>query len=137
MERAEGPSRSRQPALVDGVEPSHHRGMTASPPTLRSTVAEVRELQRAAGADALVVFEGTRPVGVVSQSVLAKSAPRSLLVDVMDYEVVALSPAAGEQQTLREYTAAAWRSLKRRRPLAPETLQRRRGVTGAASHVEA
>ena len=111
--------------------------MTASPLTLCNTVAEAREHLREADADALVVFEGTRPAGVVSRDVLAKSAPRSLLVDVMDYEVVALSPAAGEQQTLREYTAAAWRSLKRRRPLAPETLQRRRGVSGATSRVEA
>jgi hypothetical protein len=99
--------------------------MTASRMTPGSTVAEASEHLRGSGADALVVFEGARPVGVVSHCVLANSAPRSLLVDVMDYELVAVSPAAGEQQTLRTYTAAAWRSLTRRRPLAPETLQRR------------
>ena len=66
---------SSPPALVDrGVSP-HHHDMTASPLTLCNTVAEAREHLREADADAVVVFEGTRPAGVVTSGVLATSAP--------------------------------------------------------------
>ena len=114
--------------------PAHARPGQQAPDrrTLRpsSTVAEATlELLRRRE-PAAVVLEDGRPVGVITLVALCGQygrtpAPQAPLADVMAFECVALDPAAGVTETLRTYTQAAWDSLRRRRPCAPETISRR------------
>ena len=50
------------------------------------------------------------------------------LGDVMDYEVVEIDPGVGMAETTHAYRDASWISLKRRRPYAVDTVERRRAA---------
>lgn len=93
------------------------------------------ELDRA-GIGAAVVYQRGRPIGVVTAGALraigdAEPRANAMVVDVMDLEVVPIHPSMGMRATLDAYTGAAWRSLKRRRPRAEATVERRKGAFAA------
>jgi hypothetical protein len=80
------------------------------------TVADAGERFMATGAYAAVVFDGGRPIGVVTAHGLGTVSLSVELRDVMEYELVRVDPYADGPETLREYEHAAWSSISRRRP---------------------
>jgi hypothetical protein len=95
------------------------------------TVAMARDALERTGTSAAAVYQFGRPIGVVTSGALRGSGggePRgdAMLIDVMDLEVVPVHPSMGMHATLEAYTTAAWRSLKRRRPRAEATIERRK-----------
>ena len=106
--------------------------MNAKPPLRRWTsVGDALARLDDDAADAAVVFHDGLPVGVVTRAALRghagfKPRPGARLGDVMDLEVVQVEPDADMERTMTVYTNAAWRSLARRMPAAPETVVRRR-----------
>jgi CBS domain-containing protein len=106
------------------------RATLARPPAIvevtpTTSVADAQRALAASRALAAVVLRDHRPVGVVSAAALRDSAaahrPDADVADVMDYEVVRLTPTAGERSTLQAFTEAAWKSLLRRRPHGANT----------------
>ena len=99
----------------------------SAPPPLSptNTVAEARAVLDASQTTAALVADGGRPVGVVTDSALRGRPghvprPGAALADVMDFEVIRADPGADVLSTLHTYTEAAWVSLRRRRPCAPD-----------------
>jgi predicted transcriptional regulator len=103
--------------------------------TLSSTVEEARRALAMTDQRAVVVWNEATPVGVVTpDDVIAigvgHPSPEALVEDVMSHECVPIDPAADEPETCHRYIDAAWASLKRRRPLSDETLERRAWAMG-------
>jgi hypothetical protein len=96
-----------------------------------TTVADALARLDDDGSVAAVVFDDGLPVGVVTRAALHghggfQPRPGAHLGDVIDLEVVQVEPDADLERTISLYTNAAWRSLARRMPSAPETVVRRR-----------
>ena len=99
--------------------------------TPTSTVEHALRVLDRTGECAAVVMDRGEPVGVVTRVALCghigrRPRPSAGLADVMDFEVVGLDPGADEATTIGTFTRAAWRSLRRRRPLADDAVARRR-----------
>jgi predicted transcriptional regulator len=95
-----------------------------------SSAADANLTLLAERATAAVVFDGDRPVGVITLADLAGRSghgaePLARVGDLMTHECVAIEPTADEEETLRRYRTAAWRSLLRRHPGDPEVQRRR------------
>ena len=99
--------------------------------TLSSTVDDVRQVLASTGGDAIVVWERSAPVGVITLEDVSAVGAEALVSDVMSHECVSIDPAADEPETHHVYVDAAWTSLIRRRPLSPEALERRSAVAAA------
>ena len=99
--------------------------------TLSNTVADVRQALASTGEEAVVVWERSAPVGVITLEDVSAVGAEALVSDVMSHECVSIDPAADEPETHHLYVEAAWSSLVRRRPLSPEALQRRLAVAAA------
>ena len=93
--------------------------------TLSSTVADVLRVLASTGQAAVVVWERSAPVGVVSLEDVSSVGAGALVSDVMSHECISIDPAADEPETHHRYVEAAWASLIRRRPLSPESVERR------------
>jgi CBS domain-containing protein len=89
----------------------------------RTPVRVARAVLAAGGVEAAVVLDRGQPVGVITAAALAgrggtPPAADTPIGDIMDLELVAIEPDAGEHDTLVAYQGAAWRSLLRRHPFA-------------------
>jgi len=104
--------------------------------TLSSTVEEARRALTITDQAAVVVWDRETPVGVLTFGDVSSARhlpPGALVEDVLSHECVWIDPAADEAETCHRYTDAAWSSLKRRRPLSQDTLERRVAATGAGA----
>ena len=99
--------------------------------TLTSTVQQALYVFDCTGESAAVVMDGTKPVGVVTRVALCGHigrSPRPSDSGMYGLRGRRPRPHADEATTIGAFTRAAWRSLRRRRPLADET------VRAGASH---
>jgi CBS domain-containing protein len=116
-----------------------------APPISRwTTVRDASAWMQKTGQRAVVVMDGDRPVGVITEKALRAAGRRSAAAsddalaaverrerpdlrlpetvqDVMDFEVVRVDPSFGVEDTLRAYRDAAWKSVRRRHPFADHT----------------
>ena len=120
--------RRDEDVLLEGETDRRRALARALSPT--STVTEAKVLLALSQADAALVTDDGRPVGVATEAALRGWPGRSphesaLIADVMDLEVVSIPPGADVRQTLAVYRDAAWQSLRRRRPCASEVMARR------------
>jgi CBS domain-containing protein len=99
------PRMDSDPTAVDRL-PSAQR-VTAT-----TTIAKVCGLLRATGEAATVVFEGGRPVGIVTAAALvaarAEHCPETPVARVMDYVAVRVDPQGDTYETVRAFRRTAW-----------------------------
>jgi hypothetical protein len=94
------------------------------------TVASALHFLDDRGDNAAIVSECGRAIGVLTRAALegdGNTVPNAeaTIGDVMDYECVHIRPQSDPLETLRAYRDASWRSLRRRRPLAADSIMRR------------
>jgi CBS domain-containing protein len=92
---------------------------SAQPVTPTTTIAKACVHLRTTGEAATVVFEGGRPVGVVTAAALAaalaEDCPETPIVSVMDYVAVRVDPQGDTYGTIRAFRRTAWDWLEHRR----------------------
>jgi CBS domain-containing protein len=92
---------------------------SAQPVTPTTTIAKACVHLRTTGEAATVVFEGGRPVGVVTAAALAaalaEDCPETPIVSVMDYVAVRVDPQGDTYGTVRAFRRTAWDWLEHRR----------------------
>ena len=94
--------------------------MAGSPISPSTPVREALAWMQRSGQQAIVVMDGARPVGVITDRALrGRDLPDAAVQDVMDLEVVRVDPSLDVEDTLRAFREAAWHSVRRRHPVAP------------------